>query len=231
MLCLPSVCAYARSQCKLFRRGSSRARNGMRLGALFRLLRRAAAFTASRPTRAMHLQAFQGGNGEEAMSAEQLELLREYLRAQEEQEALLQAQVENLKREVGSGLLVGVCGCWAAGLSRPGGAAVQRARRTWTAQCVQQGAQGQPAGRCWVCSAGHCDGLACTKEGPAELAECGLLVCCQVSTPVSTAAWCSADCCVNNALGLHLRPTHLPSSAADAAPPLPLAHAGGAAGD
>lgn len=42
----------------------------------------------------------QGGNGEEAMSAEQLELLREYLRAQEEQEALLQAQVENLKREV-----------------------------------------------------------------------------------------------------------------------------------
>lgn len=57
-------------------------------------------------------KAFQGGNGEEAMSAEQLELLREYLRAQEEQEALLQAQVENLKREVGAEALVGVCGCW-----------------------------------------------------------------------------------------------------------------------
>lgn len=61
-------------------------------------------------------QAFQGGNGEE-MSSEQLELLREYLRAQEEQEALLQAQVESLKREVGAGhrLLGAACaaGCWA----------------------------------------------------------------------------------------------------------------------
>ena len=49
-----------------------------------------------------HLQAYQGGGGDEAMSAEQLDLLREYLRAQEEQEAMLQAQVENLKREVGA---------------------------------------------------------------------------------------------------------------------------------
>ncbi len=57
------------------------------------------------------LQAFQGGGDSEAMSAEQLELLREYLRAQEEQEALLQAQVENLKREVGVTRCVGAGGC------------------------------------------------------------------------------------------------------------------------
>lgn len=92
-----------------------------------------------------HVQAYQGGGGgEEAMSAEQLDLLREYLRAQEEQEAMLQAQVENLKREVSAGgWLVKMCvRCWAVGQEAQAEGNRQRE--------VGAGGQGVPTDGCWA---------------------------------------------------------------------------------